>query len=726
MANQKSVQSQNSTKNQAQTRQEPLSRRGLLWLFFAIALALAPHIPHLPLWHGPLALVIFLWRYQVFRGAWEPPSKLMKFVMALAAIAGIVIEFRPPIGLEPMAALLIAGTLLKFVELFRMRDSAILHFMALFICALSGLFYQNLFAALYILIASVFILASLSVANRQDKEKVLGEPIKLNSKLFLQALPLAVVLFLVMPRLGALWSVPSLKHAAKTGVSDTMSPGDFSKLGKSADVAFRVSFEKGPIPMPYQRYWRGLVLTDFDGRIWTQSKGFILNTGKPKVQGESVEYSIILEPTQQRWLYAIPLAYSNDKGVEFGGHQTLVARTPVSSRMKYSVKSYLDYSWSNSASSETNSEAVQRFTSKDTNYLISSRTGKNYYRPSNPVELARATRIDQRFLALPSGFNPRTLEWAAKLQQEGYSTGQLVQQVLNHFTRSFRYTLEPPLLGKHSVDEFLFDTQAGFCEHFSSSFVFTMRALGVPARVVTGYQGGELNEANNYLTIRQYDAHAWAEVWFDNQGWVRVDPTAAVAPERIEQNLMDALQGEEGLLSETPLSLVRWKGVDWVNQVRLQWDELNYHWHRLVLGYDNEQKISLLKNLLGGTDPWRILLVMLASIFLPIGFISGWWYLKRSHSTLSPAAKLYVKFCKQLEKQGIVRAPNEAALAFAKRVTIERPELAGRINQVSEIFMQLEYGRAFVSSSENNTDQTSHKQKGQRYDSALKTLKRLI
>ncbi|MFL0797854.1 MAG: DUF3488 and transglutaminase-like domain-containing protein [Cellvibrionaceae bacterium] len=664
---------------------EPLSRIGLLWLFVAILIAVLPHIQHLPLWHIPLAIVIFIWRYQMFRGAWDGPSKWMRFSMVIAAIAGILVQFRPPIGLEPMTALLIAATLLKFVELHKMRDAALLHYMALFICALNGLFYQSLLMALYILISLIIILSSMTVAYRQDSQQVILDPVKLNLKFLLQALPLAIILFLVMPRLGTLWSVPALKHSAKTGMSDTMSPGDVSKLGRSANVAFRVSFE-GDIPPPNQRYWRGIVFSNFDGRTWTApAKALLPDSEIATPEGVGFQYTVILEPTHQRWLYGINIAEAQDPTIQISPVNTLERKLPVSHRIKYDVTSYTNYSWE-----------------------------QHLLNPSS----------ERQYLRIPIGLNPDAVSYALHTRQSSVDDRGYVNRVLNLYNEKFSYTLEPPVLGRNTVDDFLFKTQAGFCEHFASSFVFLMRAGGVPARVVGGYQGGELNAAENYLVVRQYDAHAWAEVWLKGEGWVRIDPTAAVAPERIESNFTDLFDNEEEFLSETPLALVKWKHIDFINQMRLTWEVANFKWHQLVLGYDNTKKIELLTRLLGGVDYWRIAVVLLAGLLAPILLAYGWMKLRKRKNSSSKSVQYYERYCQKLAKLGCERQPGEPPGDYASRVSQELPGWSDRTFQVTKLFTQLEYGIAsslFLNETINVTDN----KKGQKYDSALRVLKKL-
>jgi protein-glutamine gamma-glutamyltransferase len=259
--------------------------------------------------------------------------------------------------------------------------------------------------------------------------------------------------------------------------------------------------------------------------------------------------------------------------------------------------------------------------------------------------------------------------------------------VLQHYNASFRYTLQPPLLGQESVDEFLWETQAGFCEHFASSFVFFMRAAGIPARVVVGYQGGEYNPLENYYAVRQREAHAWAEVWLPERGWVRVDPTAAVAPERIEQGVDFSLDEEDvQLLGNSFVS-----DISLLNTLRLRWEGFNYLWSRWVLGYNAETQGSLFERWLGGVDIWRIALFVLASGALILGVIVLFLLWGQRRRYRYPADRYYQLYCNKLARLGFSRQSGEAPRDFAQRVIHLRPDLSKPINSITELYEWASY-----------------------------------
>jgi transglutaminase-like putative cysteine protease len=484
-----------------------------------------------------------------------------------------------------------------------------------------------------------------------------------------------------MPRLGNLWALPSPGGNAKTGMSDSMSPGDFSKLSKSGGVAFRVSFN-GRRPPQEALYWRGPVLSLFNGRQWVQSfaaQNISRFSGSRQVvwpsHGQSlrsdpfapawlvaskansppVEYTITLEPTYQTWLFSLPLVSSlqvNTQGQDMNLGVTrdfrLTSSKPINQRLIYTLRSSTDF------------------------YI-------------NAKGLSQQER--KRGLQLPANYNPQTRANAQQWRETSASDEDYIERVLEHYRQTFIYTLEPPKLGKHTVDEFLWQQQQGFCEHFASSFVVMMRAAGIPARVVTGYQGGEYNAADNYLVIHQYDAHAWTEVWLPGKGWVRIDPTAAVAPERVQQSLGDLqTEGVEGLLS-----LGRYRHLRLVAQLRQEWDAVNYRWHQLVIGFDGEEQKRFLWSLMGDVSPLKIILLLLGVATTVLGLISLhlWW--RNRPEPLNPIDRYFLRFEQLLARRGVSREVGEAPNHFADKAKQTLPKSANAIDNFMLIFNQAQY-----------------------------------
>lgn len=466
----------------------------------------------------------------------------------------------------------------------------------------------------------------------------------------LHCLPIMLVLFVVIPRLGPLWAIPT-QHGTKTGFSDTLSPGDLSNLVQNKSPAFRVEFE-GETPHSSALYWRGLVMDNFDGRRWQMRDASI--SEKPEVdttQEKLLSYSIILEPHSQHWLFSLMTPINVDTGANrtwLMPDGLLMTRNPVTQRLRYHVTSNLN----------------RRFVSP-------------------PVLNGRDRNTNLR---IPERSNPRTQALAAEWKAKQASDQTIISEALAYFNRDFTYTLNPPPLGQHSVDEFLFDTKRGFCEHFASSFAFLLRAAGIPARVVVGYQGGRWNDVENYLLVSQSDAHAWVEVWSPQIGWYLIDPTATVAPNRIEQGIDDALsEDEQSLVSSA------WAASDILWRLQLHWDAATYAWQRWVLSYDNESQQGLFTRWLGGNEPWRITLWLIGIGLCGIALFA-WIMTKRQRSLpLRPETRLILKLQCKLEPRGFLRTPGETVQHFLSSIALQEPQLKPALEEIYQCYEAIAY-----------------------------------
>ncbi|BFM15381.1 protein-glutamine gamma-glutamyltransferase TgpA [Maricurvus nonylphenolicus] len=642
-----------------------LPRNSLLWLLGAQTAAIAPLVPHLPAFIWAAWAAVMLWRLQVFRGRWDFPKAPLKVVLVIFFSAALYLNYGNFKGMEPMVALLVSACLLKLLEIRVYRDLLLVVYLSYFLVATQFLFSQSMLTALYGGLCLWMVTATLLVVHQPSGHTAPFRSVRLTGRMLLHCIPLMLLMFIIMPRLGSFWAMPNLQHATKTGVSDSMAPGDFANLTRSGDVAFRVTFEGEPPPTK-KLYWRGLVFSDFDGRQWRQAdpddyfdgevvswfdkrepgwKGLIENSG------EALAYSVIMEPSHQPWLYALPSAVAVEPEIGLARDFRLVKQGNVTQRIQYQVKSYLDYQLE--------------------------------------VDPLPQWRL-RRELQLPDGFNPQARATAQQWYQESGSPQAYLQRVLGFYNQSFTYTLQPPLLGEHSVDEFLFGSQRGFCEHFSSSFVFMMRAAGIPARVVVGYQGGEYNELENYLIVHQYDAHAWAEVWLEGRGWLRVDPTAAVAPQRIESGLDTALPVAE------VFSLQRYRQNPFLNRLRLELDALNYRWHRSVLGYDSQKQAETLRNILGEVTPQRLVMFVAlvgGGILLLVALHLYW---QRRPQPQDPAINAYRRFTDKLARRQFPRQLGEAPRDYIQRLgesdlVAQKPELLEQAQAITALFEQIYY-----------------------------------
>ena len=636
-----------------------LSRNGLFWVLFAFASVVALHADHLPAWVLILAVVCVVWRILEYRGVVPFPPWPLKILLVAGILAGLGMEYRFMLRLDPMISMLIAGFGLKLLEMHHKRDAVVLVYLAYLVAAMNCVFTQVIPEFILVLFTFMVTTTALVSINQSKTTGFSLGSTRTALKILATSLPIMLALFIAVPRLDAFWSIPVPKNQARTGVGDTLAPGGYSKLVASDEVAFRVRFD-GEIPDHNRLYWRGLVFSNFDGRQWTQAGFFgadqpVLedgNDGSITRIGQAVGYTLTMEPTNRRWLFALSTPASNENGVRLVRDSRLVSRRRISVRRNYEMRSWLDH-----------------------------RLEADGLHPHRE-ELERA---------LPQGFNPETLRVAREWAQETPGAEALMDRVFALYNRSFVYTLEPPLLGRDSVDDFLWGTRRGFCEHFASSFVFFMRAAGHPARVVSGYLGGEVHPTENFVTIRQYDAHAWAEVWIEGRGWVQVDPTAAVAPERIEMSLADLFGDEDGFLADSPLSLLRFRQIGLVNWLIMQRDYLDYAWGTWVLGYDQRQ-VDFLERLLGRVSPLRLVLLFGAAAgiaFLPYLVIR---LVKRQRSRPDPRDALIRVFCEKMARAGLSRHTGEGIHDFARRVAAERPWAAPEALAIADTYIAIRYG----------------------------------
>ncbi len=636
-----------------------IPRNCLAALLVAQLAVLAPHLFRLPLWVSAVAIVCALWRLLLYMGRGFYPSGVLKTLLVIISIVAILSEYGNLFSLEPIIALLITTFALKLIEMKSRRDVLVVIYLAYFVAATHFLFEQGIIDALYILLTAALVTGALVALHETEERPALSHAFGASTKLIAQAIPLTVIMFIVFPRIDPLWSVPGAESRAKTGPSDSMSPGDISNLAGSSDLAFRVSFD-GSIPPADQLYWRGLVFSHFDGRRWSAGsnksaemswtqyvRSVSMDTSK---LSDASSYTVTMEASRQPWLYAMPLARSDTKSVLQAGNATLRTIYPLDQRFQYRVNSWQNYVL------EPELDGYRR-----------------------GIELQ-----------LPDGFNPDTLDFARQKRREAGSAAAYVQSILRMFNREqFAYTIRPPKLGRHSVDEFLFSTRSGFCEHYASSFVVLMRAAGIPARVVVGYQGGELNPFENYLLVHEFDAHAWAEVWFQGRGWQRVDPTAAVAPERVESSINELLAEEIGENSALPffnfreLPMLRW--------ARLRWDSVNYSWTKWVLNYDTELQMQVLEEWLGQVNGWRIALFVLLSGGAVMLLVALSLLRQKVKHKLHVIDKCYLKHVRAAGRLGLKRSDGEGADTFATRVAAEYPELADSAKRIAHLYNSIRY-----------------------------------
>ncbi|MEI7429332.1 MAG: DUF3488 and transglutaminase-like domain-containing protein [Betaproteobacteria bacterium] len=619
----------------------------LPWLLSVALATIAPHAEHLPLWLSLLTAAILLWRLWLWRQNAALPGRWVLALVAITIAAGIGWEYRTLVGRDAGVALLVFFMALKPMELHGRRDAIVIVMLGFFLLLTHYFYSQSIPTGLWLIAATTLLVATLIRlhGDAQPVKTILRQAVLLLA----QALPFMLIIFLLFPRVqGPLWGLPQDAYSGLTGLSERMSPGSLDNLIQSGAIAFRVQFA-GELPEKTDRYWRGPVFIDYDGKTWRARPPYLQPRGKaPAIEpgSQAFSYIITLEPHNLRWLLPLDFPVTLAEGSALTSTLETMVREPVRQRARYSFTSNVD--------------AV-----------------------ANRQESAAML---QQSLRLPAGLNPRARELAVSWQSKFKTPEMISSAALLHFRqKAFYYTLQPPLLGQHAVDEFLFDTQSGFCEHYASAYVFLMRAAGVPARVVAGYQGGEINPVDGYLTVRQSDAHAWAEIWLAERGWIRIDPTAAVAPSRIEQGIEAALPANDALPAMVRID------SEWLRDLRNNWEAANNAWNQWVLGYNPQRQRELLSRLGLHEPDWRNMTAILATLCgIVLGLITLWTLLHRRTET--PAQRLWMRFCRQLERLGIKRHEWEGPFDFTARVARQQPEFAALTRQAAMLFADLHYG----------------------------------
>jgi transglutaminase-like putative cysteine protease len=614
--------------------------------------ALAPHLLHLQAWVTAFVFTICAWRVIAELRDWRLPGAFLRAVIAIGVTAGVVLGYATITGLDGGTALLALMSALKLLETRAPRDHTVLIFIGWFLCLAAFLYAQDIATMLWVFPTVWLLAAALLRVSRRGTDGPKLRPFRTTGAMLLKAAPVALVLFLFFPRLaGSFWGAPSAERAL-SGLTEEMSPGDISDLTLNDVVAFRVRFNGDPPPPPL-RYWRGPVLSEFDGYTWSRGDTSPLLLPPVRPLGEPVDYTVTLEPTGQRMLFALDMVQSWTRGLadqvwDYG----LRTRRPIHAVIQYEARSYPDY--------------------------------------AAGIELSPALR--NRNLQLPSGRNPRTLALAERMRASAGGETDYVRAVLDLFrAQEFYYTLTPPGLERDSVDDFLFNTRQGFCGHYASAFTMLMRAAGIPARVVGGYQGGDWNPLGGYLIVRQSHAHAWSEVWLPQSGWRRVDPTGAIAPERIERGIEASFPNEELL----PGGLMRDSDFFW--QVGMAWDNVNALWNDWVVKFDRLRQEELLMELGFDDADWEDFAAALGiGLAAAMALLFAWLAFEFRPKRRDPAAQSYARFVRRLERRGIELPIGEAPRNFAKRVRRLRPDLGTESLAITELYLRLRYGPAPV------------------------------
>ena len=618
----------------------------LIFLLSAVGLMVFPHITHIPKTLFAFFYLLLGWR---FIGIWKPkllPNKWPIFFLALGGLALLYSQHQGILGLDAGTRLFVSALALKLLEIKSERDLYLINYLAFIVAASQFLYEQSLLMAIYIFVVCSLLLATLVSINSGKPQT--RAALKTAGLIIVQALPMAAVLFILFPRLEApRWMLFNETRQARMGLTDSMEPGSISDLGLSDELVFRVKFT-GALPPPELRYWRGPVLSHTDGKRWTQvpdmSYGPFLD--KLTFNGTPYQYTLMMEPQNKPWVFALDMSAAFALPLSRNANYQLITAGNPDNRAEYKITSYPSY----------NTGTITRTEYKDATQL-----------PDTPSD-----KIKQLVKQL-HGFDSPPEDF--------------IKQTLNHFRiENFHYTLTPPLMEENPIETFLLTTRHGFCSHYAAAFVYLMRVAHIPARVVTGYQGGELNKAGGFLEIRQADAHAWAEVWLEHNGWVRFDPTAAIAPERIERNINFGQLAPGGAISYMPTD-----AANWLTQARQLWGNLDYQWQRRVINYDNQHQSRLLSSL--GIADIKAMIYWMVAVICLITAVLSWMLLRQKQKTTDRALRIYNRFCKKLAKRGLSRGVGEGANDFAGRAKRKLPKQAADIDRITSLFVKLRYGR---------------------------------
>lgn len=644
----------------------PREARDVLFLLAVIGWTLAPHFAHLPLWCPLLTAVVMLWRARLAVANAALPGRGPVIAVLLLAVALTLWSHRSLFGKEAGITLLAVLMVLKTLELRARRDALVVFFLGFFLVLTNFLYSQTLLVAAAMLLSVWGLLSALALAHMPVGRPPLARAGAVAARAALLGAPIMLVLFLLFPRLAPLWAVPQ-EALAKTGLSGSLRMGGLAELAVDDSIAFRVRFEGNARPAAAALYWRGPVLARFDGLEWSRLDSsdahWLPTEPQLQVQGPALRYEMTLEASR---LPLLPLL------------EATPANADDAPRLE-GLRAWLrhDLQWS------TDRAVTERLRLSARAYLT------HRHGPLQPEPSLRP------YLELPADYNPRTLAWARALRndprQAQASPEQWVQTVLGYIRAGFTYTLTPGSYGdeqgRHVIDEFWLDRKQGFCEHFSTAFVVVMRALGIPARIVTGFQGADPTPQDGYLVVRNSYAHAWTEVWLAGRGWVRVDPTAAVAPERVVASR--PLRPPPGFVAGAiaavdPALLAR---------LRAAWEQVNNRWNQWVLQYSSTQQFELLSRLGVRAPSWEDLSYLLIGLLSGASLVGAAWA-ALDQQRRDPWQRLGARLRQRLATLGIEAAAHEAPRTLARRVRQRLGSRGEALAGTLETLDDLRYGRA--------------------------------
>jgi transglutaminase-like putative cysteine protease len=623
--------------------------RHVIPVILALAVAMAPHLPDLPLW--VIVWCMLMWLYMLVRlgTGWPVPSPILRHVLAFAGIAGLLATFRVQIGADAFVGLMAVMAGIKPFEMATHRHRMITVLLTYFIIITSLFRSESLWIMLHMFL-SVFV-TTVALVRINHPQAALRSCISLTGRIMALAVPLMAALFLLFPRLQQGLFVMEAPGSGRSGFSEILSPGSISRMTRDPSVAFRADFD-GPPPRIGGLYWRGIVFDRFNGTQWLPAdRPAFIDPAPPESTG-LVTATMVLEPHGSRWLFALDRPAEPPPGARLTSAHTLLRFRPVTRKLVYRTVSTPDPPGTD---------------------LPGKGPGRDQILLPAPV-------------SLPSDRNPGTRALALSLAQDLADPREKLERILAFFReQGFTYTLTPPRAGNHPVDDFVLKTRQGYCEHYAGALAFMMNALQVPARVLGGYLGGELNPYGDYITVRQSFAHAWVEVFLPDSGWVRVDPTLVVAPQRLEQN-------PDGSSSHTAAD----RGtIPVLKKLSFMLDAANLKWEAWFTGYSFATQKAWLRRL--GLDTtrgtWRIPLVLAGLTLLVSALFFRIYPRLFSRTPKDPVAEAYALFCKRLATVGLEKSPDLGPVDFLEKIKHQRPDLAAEAQEIIDRYIQIRFGR---------------------------------
>ena len=600
----------------------PRDTRDTLFLLLVIAWIMLPQSEHLPLWCSTMAALVLLWRGWIAVQGRALPSRWWLLLLLLLASGATYYSHRTLMGRDAGVTFIAVLLALKTLEMRARRDAFVVFFLGFFALLSNFFFSQSLLTAVAMVIGLMGLLTALVNQHMPVGRPPLLLAARTAGWMALLGAPIMVVLFVLFPRIAPLWGLPGDAMGGRTGLSASMQVGTIASLALDSSVAMRIRFE-GPVPPQRDLYFRGPVLTTFDGREWKPLRSAfparLQLASQLQVTGDPIRYEVTLEGNNHPWL---PLLDATPERPELKGYNIRMnpelqwaAERPIGELVRFKAQSYLQF---------RHGPLTQ--------------------------ELALQDSVD-----LPAGFNPRTLQLALELRRDPRyaraDAATLVNAVMDKLrSGGYRYTLDPGVFGSNTADEFWFDRKEGFCEHIASSFVLLLRALNIPARVVTGYQGGEMNSVDGFWTVRQSDAHAWTEVWMAGRGWVRVDPTSAVAPARTGS--LQRLLPPRSVIAQALGAMSPGFEIN----LRAFWEATNNRWNQWVLNYSQAKQLNLLRNIGFETPGWEDLSYVLIGLIVAVSLVGAAWA-QWERLRQDPWLRLLHAAQRKLQRAGLPLAP---------------------------------------------------------------------